>query len=247
MGQIRAVLGWVLPILAIALGVGVAARSSNLPTEDFWTESQWITTALFWMTVIVLIYQAIKDRVLIKRLERRKKDEYAQQIAQLLWYLVFQAAGERIPMTDLAVHVWRPKRHVPSIWHQQLEKVGSFQLHQRTSISITWVKGKGVVGQCWEQNRDRWFNLEPIQEAIAAGNLGDLPNDQRLGMTDDEIMRGDAYWAIYATPLKDEHGNCFGIVSIDSSKRDSFEDLRSATRGNLDVDGAVRVIEKGFR
>ncbi len=87
---------------------------------------------------------------------------------------------------------------------------------------ITWTKGKGVIGPCWEHERWQHRDLRPvIQKWSESGKLTPeryekVDSDTRLGMTLQEFrtMLGK-YDEVAAEPITDEDGNFLGCIAVD--------------------------------
>jgi hypothetical protein len=255
MSAARWLLGWLSPIAAVITGSLLTARQLQLPAAGFWVSNAgWLGPLVFVLTVFTLGYQAVRDRVLIAQLNRNEKDDRTKgldanikETAQYLFLMVQREADDRIGFAELAVNVWivpLMPRNRPMNGEQALQRLASFKVHQRHPLDIAWTKGKGLVGRCWENADEQWLNLESIHVALASGTLDSVPDNERLGLDDGEIKREAAYWAIFATAIKDEKGAVIGVVSVDSSQPHSYDILREATDANVVVGGAIRLLEK---
>lgn len=252
MGRASKLLVWVSALAALIAGVALAARQIEWPSSEFWeVNGDWLDPTILVLTIITLGYGAIREWFLVRRVERVEKDDLARDGAQALFLLVAGATKGKIAMEAIAVHVWktrsRPSRQHPIMWEPELHRLASFKVHQRGTSSVRWTKGKGIVGRCWERQCDQWADLSMHQSAWAEGEWDALSEEDGLGMTAEEFERSAAYWAIYATPLKDKNDEIIGVVSVDSSQAGSYDDLYAATNGNVLVGASVRLIERATR
>jgi hypothetical protein len=85
--------------------------------------------------------------------------------------------------------------------------------------NVKWTKGKGVIGQVWEQNTDIWVDLTSAFSAFSdysAAEWEALPEDERFGLSFAEYTNTKQHGAVVATPIQDRSGAVIGVVSADA-------------------------------
>lgn len=161
----------------------------------------------------------------VARMNERRRRVVADQMEQLkqrmTLALVDIAHLVSLPCQDIGVHLYvvqhpSPKRlrkpHLDRLLRVRLSSVP-------VSSDIRWSRGKGVVGSCWQQERDLAIDLHVLHEphyACDEHGWQALPPEVTLQMTfsDFERTRGK-YGVVLATPMTRELGGVIGVVTVD--------------------------------
>jgi hypothetical protein len=99
--------------------------------------------------------------------------------------------------------------------------IGKFGLSALGSSGVHWTKGKGVIGQCWEKQKDVAPDLQEF------GLMADKPKEWKgwgtakvFNLSYDDYQRtGSKYCTIAAVPMTDHKGNYIGCVVVNSADR----------------------------
>jgi hypothetical protein len=120
---------------------------------------------------------------------------------------------------------WRHPRGV-------LKPIASELLHVSTPSGITWLKGKGAVGLCWDEQRDIGVNLAEDWGPLLGcteSEWDQAPEAVKYGLTYAEFKRAGEYGAIVVTPIFDSQSHeVRGCVSVDAPE-DSYDVLWSSS------------------
>lgn len=127
-------------------------------------------------------------------------------------YWTFRRCGIPVP--------WLP-------WYEErLHRVLRFRISDRPQESnVKWTRGKGTIGECWEENVAKLHDRRPTAAQFGGANHPDdwtfsrLKHDQHCNFTRDEFVQMiDKYGEILAVPIVREHaGELIGVLSIDCS------------------------------
>ncbi len=241
---LREAVDWVttygLVAAVIAFGVLNLARESEIP-PDFWKDTTaWTDPILFVLGAFVLIVGPIKTLLLARENRRLSRGRLVEETCQQL-VLTVRASAKTVPMESLAAHVWRVKG-------DKLVRLRGFRVQPRPDSGVVWSKQKGALGQCWRENVEIEADLANVHAAAAVGQdeYEAIAPEGRFNMTWDEYRRTDKYWAVFVTPLRDEHGKVIGCVSIDCTQEGVATRFFSACRGRL-IGGIIRVLEDAAR
>lgn len=115
---------------------------------------------------------------------------------------------------------------------------------------IKWTKGKGLIGQCWEQEQDVFINIVSEYGRFDARKADKktadalrvqwylLDQSKRLGLSWDELQKSFDYGAIFATPIFDGEKQYLGCVSMDTPA--ATADIKWAEKHQSRVFGVLR-------
>lgn len=120
-----------------------------------------------------------------------------------------------LPRECIGVHVWKIRGFRG---FRRLERRATFVPIDRPPTSITWRKGKGVLGQCWL--RDEWIlaNLERMATAKTEREFYEISRRNRFQLTWQEAKATAHYRAILAWPLHggpDSARRVVAVLSVD--------------------------------
>jgi hypothetical protein len=85
---------------------------------------------------------------------------------------------------------------------------------------ITWIKGKGVIGRCWRDQREQLHDAERL--FVSHGNCSRrdwdaLGEDERMGMSHGEFQKiAGKYGTVIAVPLIGRGEKVIGVVALDA-------------------------------
>jgi len=103
-----------------------------------------------------------------------------------------------------------------------LERLGRRRFTDRPAPSnITWTKGKGIIGLCWEREAEVHKDLRGAcarypQGNITASRFAEITEDLRQGMSLEELQKMiGKYGEVLAVPMKDRNGSFIGCIAVD--------------------------------
>jgi hypothetical protein len=217
----------ILRSIPVAAAIVCVYLSGHSDEGSFWRKPSG--NRLFLLAVAVLAAQPIivgaQQHFLHKRLEfeRMVSDTLRATLSQV----VRQA---NLNWEQVGVNAFIVRREWPRLWRQRLVRVARQRFVSTPPRSGTiWRRGKGVIGQCWEQGRDVVTDLRVLWKPYVGNSQAAwdaAPPDVRMGLTFHEFHRVNQYDAVLATPIQDESG-FMGCVSIDAPGAAGFRALKS--------------------
>jgi hypothetical protein len=217
-----AVLAYALLAAALAF-----AHSSEWPSAADWSKghawliAQFVVFALLALTQLVVLVSA-------RRSQRSKKLEEA---CQLVAGYVDDHCPE-VKLRHVGIHVWVV---AGPPFARYLRRSGSFLLAgERERSGIVWVKGKGVVGEVWEEGVPVTRDIDAIRARAASRDAYEsLGREDKMGLDWEEFNRTPAYRAVAGIPLYRRAGSGSGIravLAVDLLEPGHFRELESAVR-----------------
>jgi hypothetical protein len=111
-----------------------------------------------------------------------------------------------------------------------LERVGRERIKSHpTASTVHWVRGKGVIGQCWDQGTDIGVDLTDAFAGLSTGTeeeWSSLAAEDTFGLTFSDYTQTKEHGAVVATPIQSATTSVIGVVSVDGP-HGSFERLFS--------------------
>jgi hypothetical protein len=177
--------------------------------------------------VVIIVGLAAVTAVDNTRLAVRRAREPAHEQVRvrvqkaLVGVLIAISEDKNVRMTHLGSSIF-VERRVGLLQRKQLVRRFRFRVTDHPQASdVTWAKGKGVVGTCWETGQPKHRYRRPVADKWAGKQLADgewkkLPKETQSGFTREEfVSMVGKYAEVLAVPIKDDTGELVGIVSID--------------------------------
>lgn len=126
-----------------------------------------------------------------------------------------------LPCQRIGVHAYVVRNHFPSRFRPAtLDRIERVRLSSTPVPSnINWTAGKGVVGLCWQQQRDIAMDLDALHGphvGCDASIWATLGHDVTLGLSFQEFKRTTGkYGFVVATPLARPSGEVVGVIAAD--------------------------------
>lgn len=206
--------------IAAVLAAGGTAGTAAQQAGKWSGSPSWV----LWSCIAVPGAVAITEQVRLIRAERKAIPSAKRQEA--VERALVGALLEISDVTDynkwgIGVTAWVVRRH--GLWRTpRLERLARRRFTDRPPPSkITWTKGKGIIGLCWELEAEVHRDLRKACEKYPDGNITPerfdaTGGDLRQGMSLEEFrtMIG-RYGEVLAVPMKDKNGVFLGCVAVD--------------------------------
>lgn len=220
MRKIRAGLDLVSAAGALVVGLN-AARTIDV--------NGWRLTA----AVIVLGVAAVL-RVALDVLAQARESHAAQfdkAVGEALRSALVQIVEQTdVEWTEVGLNAFVVRSPVWPWREPFLERVGRERIKSHpTASSVHWTRGKGVIGQCWDQGTDIGVDLTDVFAALPTSTEAEwaaLSREETFGMTFGDFTQTKEHGAVVATPIQNSAGEVIGVVSVDSP-HGSFDRLFS--------------------
>ena len=149
-----------------------------------------------------------------KQIERERQVEAV--LASSLVYMVRHANAEW-DKTGLQVFCVRRKRW--KFWIEYQVRLAKVRLVPMASSGVSWVKGKGLIGRCWETRKPHFVDLDAHFAAHANVKQWDwdlLSSETRYGLTFEDFQRlRGKYGFVAAVPIIARNDKYLGCVTVD--------------------------------
>lgn len=220
--------GTLLVSLAVAVyGGGTLANTRDWPSEDDWAAGSVWSDLLVVFGIVSLIGYVLVAWGYAQTLRRRENDESLASVCRTVARLIEQASD--IPHTDIGVHIW-VVAGPPGC--RYLARRATYLPEGRRRSRVTWRRGKGVLGACWQGNAPVLTDLALLEQAAPSAEVfGRISKERRLGLTWSEFDATRHYRAVWATPVRSgpEGGaKLRGCLSVDIQTDDKLDALRKA-------------------
>ncbi len=198
-----------------ACAVAVLGASRIERFREYWNPHPKITLAALFVTALVPIAQAFLSERGEKA--RRKSVERERKVETFLTTALVNAvenAGANLTNTGVQAFMvggWWSKAHI------RLAKV---RLGGSPSSGITWSKGKGVIGRCWDTQSVQCVDLTAAfapYRSYSKERWEALGAEVRYGLSFEDFQRiGHKYGVVAAVPIIDSKDKYVGCVTLDT-------------------------------
>ncbi len=203
-------------IVRAAVAVVIILVGVNKPS-GFWTSKHH---ARLFVVALVVVGVATFVRSIYDYLSNTREHHrriYEKQIEEILAAGFIRVVTESaLDFKDIGIHAFMVRR-----WPRSRQvRIAKIRLaHRQSSNQIKWVRGKGLIGKCWE-NRDGYLldvsELRNLCLRTDEKTWDALDSETRLGMTHRDFKISRTSGTIMATPILDTKGNYQGCVSLDA-------------------------------
>lgn len=108
---------------------------------------------------------------------------------------------------------WRPRRKLHRLARERVNDMPA-------PSGITWTKGKGVIGRCWETGQAEVHDAGSLHARLQDVRRADwdkVPNEDRRRLKYGEYQKiGAKYGTVIVVPILDKHESVIGVVSLDA-------------------------------
>lgn len=224
----------------IAFAVLTVANAAKIPKLEWWERGAVLPWVLIGTGLVTAVRQAI---VYLDRRQRKRRtalDDGCRQIAAHI-----DSCCPSVELRRVGIHVWR----VAGPWFaRRLERDAKFLIRDRRGSAVAWTRGKGVFGLAWKERAPVIVDLDQTLYPLATSEQAfmDLPAEDRLGLSWDEVQRTKHYKTIYAAPLFDRSSTkpeILGLVAVDLSESGHYQELYDATVQNQDFNSILGICE----
>jgi hypothetical protein len=212
----------------LATTLCLAGNQYDFPSKAFW---QTITASRPYF-VIVLIglvsafgafppFESLSQRI---RVEQRVA--VRQQILTTFGQLIEVARTIRPPceISDLGLHFWRKQRTLRHPWQGELERVATYRLGSTPMTrALRPTRGLGVVGLCWERDREVGMNVEGLARLVSSEQEFNDHRQQNgaqsvMGFSWEQFQRFRHRGAVFASPVRNGRAEFVGCISFDAAR-----------------------------
>jgi hypothetical protein len=176
----------------------------------------------FVLATLVVVSAPTADAFFYLRSRRREEERrlLARQVSETLRIALVQVIDltgldwKAVGMNAFLIerrHRWRREQYLHRIGRERIS------IHPLPS-EVTWTKGKGVIGRCWELNSDVGVDLAKHfapYRSLTEAEWDALPSDERFGLSYLEFKRTEHLGPVVATPMQEADGTIIGVVSVD--------------------------------
>lgn len=220
---------WADAIVVIISSTLVAGYQSQW-FDWFWESPQ---VKLYWwlpvlLTVVAAFFGAFRPFSSYLRIKRRPvHDIWNHYLLHSLGSLIVKcqeitdkSSGLEFAPTDIALHVWKVGWGFERRWpffQNRLVRVRTVRLGSVPALRpITFYKGKGIVGRCWQENDEIISdNYKRYRRVKCRDDWMSLPPAEHDNMKYEEFLRSRDRGAILASPIRNRSQRFVGCISVD--------------------------------
>lgn len=214
--------------MLLAATLCLAGDQYDFPSKAFW-ESITADEPYFVIMLIGIVsalgafppLESLSERI---RLERRVV--MRQQVLTTFGQLIDVGRTIHPPaeISDFGLHVWRRRRTPRHPWRGELERLATYRLGATPMTrSIHPTRGLGVVGLCWERDREVGVNVEQLAKLLSTEEEFDdyrrqhgAPSVMRFSWQ--EFQRFSHRGAVFASPIRNGRAVFVGCLSFDAAR-----------------------------
>jgi hypothetical protein len=206
----------------------IALRQASIPSTTFWQRQvvghQYIGLALLCITGI---FGALTPFESLTRRSRAVRGVTLRRMVLSTFGQLLEIGKSIHPpldVSDMGLHVWRKRRTLRHPFVGELLRISTYRLGSVPATrSIHPTKGKGVVGLCWQQDREVGYNVTDL--------VAQLPDQQQfesyvtanrseavMGFSWEEFQRYSHRGAVFASPIRNGRSKFVGCVSFDAER-----------------------------
>lgn len=228
---------WVDAAVVVVFSALVATHQGN-QLRWFWgyppvARATWAPLAMTTIAAFFGVFQPVRSHH--DRQQKPVRDTLNRQLLYVIGDLVNRCqqiaddsrahASARSPALsfdagDLGLHIWKlawRRRLGWPFFGQELERLRTMKLGSLpASRQISFYKGKGVVGECWQLNDEIITDIESKYRGVRSeADWLKLPPAERGGFSYREFQQVRDRGAILASPVRDHTNRFIGCVSLD--------------------------------
>lgn len=215
-------------IILLGATLSLAGHTYHVPSADFWQNlSQHVPYALVILLAIVGVFGALTpfETWATRSLVNRSVD-LKRQILSTFGKLLDIARGVDPPLArgDLALHIWRRQRTPSHPLSGVLKRVATYRMSATpNNRSFSPPKGVGVVGLCWQYNRETSRDVTPLVRELDTKARFDecrrtMGREAVLGLNWTQFNDVKHRTAVFAAPIRNGRGRFVGCVSVDAER-----------------------------
>lgn len=127
-----------------------------------------------------------------------------------------------LPTGDLALHVWRKRRTLRHPVRGVLKRVATYRMSSYpANRRFSPTMGVGVVGLCWQRDREVGFDVAPLARALTNEQAFDRFVEQHgpeavMNLDWEAFEEVRHRTALFATPIRNGRNRFVGCVSVDA-------------------------------
>lgn len=211
------------------LATAAAAVVIGLNAAETFDLNGWPLTSAVLVIGAAAVLRVALDAV--TRARERGTSQFEKAVGEALRSALVQIVEQtEIDWTEVGLNAFMVRTSKLPWREAYLERVGRERIKSHpTASTVHWVRGKGVIGQCWDQGTDIGVDLTDAFAGLPTATEQDwsvLTSEDTFGMTFSDYTQTKEHGAVVATPIQDATSSVIGVVSVDGP-HGSFERLFS--------------------
>jgi hypothetical protein len=205
--------------------LGLAGKQYDLPSRSFWRPLA--ADRPYFLVVLIAVLGVFGALAPVETLSRRTRLERAVAMRRqiLITFGRLLEIGDRvrprIEISDLGLHIWQLRHTMRHPWGGELVRRATYRLGSTPQTrTFRPTKGVGVVGLCWELDREIGMNVEELarrftgeEDFVAYRREHGTPSV--MGFSWEEFQRFRHRGAVFASPVRNGRMNFIGCISFD--------------------------------
>jgi hypothetical protein len=211
----------------LAATVCLAGKQYDLPSRSFWQPVA--TERPYFFVALIVLLGLFGTLTPVESLSRRGRLERAvamrRQILIIFGQLleIGETVRPRVEISDLGLHIWQRRRTLRHPWRGELVRLATYRLGSTPQTRMFRpTKGAGVVGLCWELDREIGINVEEMAHRLSSKESFDAYRSQHgprsvMGFSWTEFQRFRHRGAVFASPVRNGRSKFVGCISFDAA------------------------------
>ena len=213
--------------LVVLYGVATLGQQNKVP-RTFWEQGHGGAVVLVALGLLAGVGSFVVTFSVKGLLDRGEADgQLITPCRDIAWLI--QTRTE-IPHGAVGVHVWQI---AGPPFARRLRRRATFRAKSARQMAVLWVRGKGVLGQCWANAADDQLNDLGALNALDEPDFCGLLPVQRFNMTWSEFSAGKHYGVVWVTKLYTGLGDApklWGLLSVDIEGSGHTDGLKEVIR-----------------
>jgi hypothetical protein len=206
----------------------LAFRQASIPNASFW-QSHVVGHKYIALVFIAVsgIFGALTPFETLTRRSRAERSITQRRIilstfGQLLE--IGRSIQPPLDVSDMGLHIWKKRRTLRHPTGGELKRVSTYRLGSvPVTRSIRPAKGVGVVGLCWQRDREVGFNVAELVTQLPDKNAFESyvtrnGSEAVMGFSWEDLQRYRHRGAVFASPIRNGRSKFVGCISFDAER-----------------------------
>lgn len=206
----------------------LALRQASIPNSSFWQHK--VVGHEYDPLILIGISAIFGVLTPFEALSQRSRSErgvtFRRVILSTFGQLLEMGRPIQPPLdvSDMGLHIWQKRHTFKHPWAGELLRISTYRLGSVPATRhIRPVKGVGVVGLCWQHDREVGYNVadlsvqlsdqQKFESYVASNGL-----EAVMGFSWDEFHRLRHRGAVFASPIRNGRSKFVGCISFDAER-----------------------------
>lgn len=208
--------------------MGLVGWQYDFPSRSFWAPVA--ADRPYLLVILIAVVGVVGTLTPAEAFSRRARLERAVALRRQILIAfgrlldISAAVQPHVETSDLGLHIWQRRRTPRHPLTGELVRLATYRLGATPQTrAFRPTKGVGVVGLCWELNREVGFDVEDLARRLTDEQVFNTYRDEHgahvvMGFSWDEFRRYRHRGAVFASPVRNGRSAFIGCVSLDAAR-----------------------------